>query len=87
LKIGYVFLAAFAASLGIVLFGEAGLLSAYKWSQANARLEARIDTLQAENARLLHEIEGVQKSSRKLEHTIRSSLSLVGPDEVLYEFQ
>lgn len=87
MRLGYIFLAAFLASVGIVLFGEAGLLSAYNASQTNARLEARIDSLQAENARLLHEIESVQKSARFLEHTIRSSLSLVAPDEVLYEFQ
>jgi cell division protein FtsB len=87
MKLGYFFLAAFVISLGIVLFGEAGLLSAYRSSQNNARLEARIESLQQENARLLHDIDSVQKSPRKLEHTIRSSLSLVGPDEILFEFQ
>lgn len=87
MKIGYFFLAAFAVSLGVVVFGEAGLLSAYRASQNNARLEARVETLQAENATLMHDIEAVQKSSRKLEHTIRSSLSLVGQDEMVFEFQ
>lgn len=87
MKIGYIFLAAFLVSVGIVLFGEAGLLSAYRWSQENARLEARIESLQGENAALLHDIESVQKSPRRLEHTIRSSLSLVAPDELLFEFQ
>lgn len=87
MKLGYFFLAAFVVALGIVLFGEAGLLSAYHASQENARLEARIDNLQRENAKLLHDIESVQKSSRRLEHTIRSSLSLVAPDEILFEFQ
>ena len=87
MKIGYIFLGAFLVSVGIVLFGEAGLLSAYKASQENARLESRIDTLQRDNAKLLHEIEAVQKSPRRLEHTIRASLSLVGPDELLFEFQ
>ncbi|HEY8280284.1 MAG TPA: septum formation initiator family protein [Bdellovibrionota bacterium] len=87
MKLGYVFLAAFLVSVGIVLFGEAGLLSAFKASQANAALEARVSVLQAENAKLAKEIESVQKSPRKLEHTIRSSLSLVAPDEILYEFQ
>jgi hypothetical protein len=86
-KLGYVFLAAFAISVFIVLFGEAGLLSAYRASQENARLTARILSLEGENTRLLHDIESVQKSPRRLEHTIRSSLSLVGSDEVLFEFQ
>jgi len=87
LKLGYIFLAAFLVSLVIVLFGEAGLLSAYRASQLNARLEARIESLQEENLRMERDIESVQKSARRLEHTIRASLSLVGPDEILYEFQ
>jgi cell division protein FtsB len=74
-------------SVGIVLFGEAGLLSAYKQSQENSRLSTRIQSLESENARLMHDIESVQKSARRLEHTIRASLSLVAPDEVLFEFQ
>lgn len=87
MKLGYFFLAAFVISLGIVVFGEAGLLSAYRASQENARLESRIDFLQTENVKLLHDIESVQKSPRRLEHTIRSSLSLMAPDELLFEFQ
>lgn len=87
MKIGYFFFAAFLISVGIVIFGEAGLLSAYRISQDNARFEARIDDLQRGNAKLLHDIESVQRNSRKLEYTIRSSLSLVGPDELLFEFQ
>jgi|GEM_PF-6297016 len=87
MKIGYIFLFAFVISVGIVLFGEAGLLSAYRASQNNARFEARIESLLSDNARLLHDIDSVQKSPRKLEHTIRSSLSLVAPDEILFEFQ
>ena len=70
-----------------MLFGEAGLLSAFKKSQENAQLEARIESLQRENASLLHDIEGVEKNSKMLEHTIRKSLSLVAPDEILFEFQ
>ncbi len=87
MKIGYIFLAAFLVSVGIVLFGEAGLVSAFKQSQENARLAARIQSLESENERLQHDIESVQKSARRLEYTIRSTLSLVGPDEILFEFQ
>jgi cell division protein FtsB len=73
--------------MGIVLFGEAGLVSAFKQSQENAKLSGRIQNLEGENARLQHDIGAIQKSARRLEYTIRSSLSLVGPDEVLFEFQ
>lgn len=87
MKLGYLFVAAFLMSLGIVLFGEAGLLSAYKKSQDNARLEARIEKLQDENYALQHDIESIQKNPQHLEHTIRKSLSLVAPNELLFEFQ
>lgn len=87
MKLGYFFLAAFAISVCIVIFGEAGLLTAYRLSQENARLENRVETLRAENAKLSHDIESIQKSSRMLEHMVRSNLSLVAPDEILFEFQ
>lgn len=87
MKLGYIFLAAFLTSVGVVLFGEAGLVSAYKESQENARLEARIESLQRDNAKLLHDIESVEKSPRKLEQVIRRNLSLVAPDELVFEFQ
>ncbi len=87
MKIGYLFVAAFLVSLGVVLFGEAGLLSAYRISQDKAKLETRVKRLETENESLKAEIELVQKNPQHLEHTIRKSLSLVAPDEVLYEFQ
>lgn len=87
MKLGYFFLAAFLISVGIVLFGEAGLLSAYKLSQENARFENRVDALKKENIKLAHDIELIQKNSKMLEHMVRANLSLVAPDEILYEFQ
>ena len=87
MKLSYILLIAFFISLGIVLFGEAGLLSAYRISQDKAKLEARIRRLEGENEHLKREITLIQKSSQHLEHTIRKSLSLVAPDELLYEFQ
>ncbi len=87
MKLGYIFVAAFAISFGIVVFGEAGVLSAYRKSQENARLEARIIKLEEENTKLASQIELIGKSSQYLEQTIRKSLSMVAPDELLFEFQ
>lgn len=87
MKLSYLLIAAFLVSLCIVLFGEAGLLSAYRVSQDKAKLEARIKRLEQDNERLRSEIDLVQKNPQHLEHTIRKSLSLVAPNEVLYEFQ
>jgi cell division protein FtsB len=87
LKVGYFFLAAFLVSLGIALFGDVGLLSAYRISQDNAKLEARIERLQEENQRFNQDIEAIQTSNQHLELTIRKNLSLVAPDEIMFEFQ
>jgi cell division protein FtsB len=87
LKIGHFFIVAFLISVGIICFGEAGLLSAYRMSQEKAMLEARINRLEKDNEVLRSEIDSIQKNPRYLEHTIRKSLSLVAADEILYEFQ
>lgn len=87
MKIGYLFAAAFVISLGIAIFGQAGLLSAFRLSQENARFEQRIQKLERDNEMLRQEIELVQKDPSHLEHTIRKSLSLVAPDEMLFDFQ
>lgn len=87
MKLGYLFLAAFLISLGIALFGDVGLLSAYRISQDNAKLESRIERLEEENQRLSQDIESIQKSPQHLELTIRKNLSLVAPDELIFDFQ
>ena len=87
IKLRYVFIGAFAISLFIILFGEAGLLSAYKTSQEKAYLDSRIKRLEKENDQLRLDIQLIQKNPQYLEHTIRKSLSLVAPDEILYDFQ
>lgn len=87
MKLSYLFLAAFVVSFGIVIFGEAGLISAYKMSQEKAKLEARIERLTAENRELKAKIDAVQKDPIALEHEIRKSLSLVSENEILIKFQ
>lgn len=87
MKLSYLFLAAFVISFGVVIFGEAGLISAYKMSQEKAKLEARIDRLSSENHELTTKIDAIQKDPIALEHEIRKSLSLVSGDEVLIKFQ
>lgn len=87
MKLGYALLGAFLVSFALVLFGEAGLLSAYKLSQENARLEARVEQLQEERQKLQQEIEKIQASPAHLEHVIRKNLTLVAPDEIVYEFE
>lgn len=87
MKLGYLFVAAFLISLGVVVFGEAGLLTAFRQSQDNALLENRVTTLQRENDRLFSDIDAIQKNPKRLELVIRSNLSLVAPDEILFEFQ
>lgn len=87
MKLSHAFAAAFAASLIVIIFGEAGLLSAFHLSQENAHFEQRIQKLEQQNEQVRQEIELVQKDPSHLEHTIRKSLSLTAPDELLFDFQ
>lgn len=87
MKLSYLFLAAFIVSFGVVIFGEAGLVSAYKMSQTEARLEARIQRLTKENLNLYKRIDAIQKDQIAVEHEIRKSLSLVSNDEILIKFE
>ena len=87
MKIPHLFLAAFLVSFGVVIFGEAGLVSAYKMSQEKARLESRIQRLTTENEQLQAKIDAIQKDPIALEHEIRRTLSLVSADEILIKFQ
>jgi len=87
LKLSYFFLAAFVISFGVVIFGEAGLITAYKMSQEKAKLEARIERLSSENRELTLKIDAIRKDPIALEHEIRKSLSLVSADEILIKFQ
>ena len=87
MKLSYFFLVAFVISFGVVIFGEAGLITAYKMSQEKAKLEARIERLSRENRELTTKIDAIQKDPIALEHEIRKSLSLVSSDEILIKFQ
>ena len=87
MKLSYFFLAAFVISFGVVIFGEAGLITAYKMSQEKAKLEARIERLSSENRELTLKIDAIRKDPIALEHEIRKSLSLVSADEILIKFQ
>lgn len=80
------FLIAFAISVLVVCFGEAGLLSAYRTSQEKALLETRVRRLERENEQLTEQVNKL-KNPQFLEYTVRQSLSLVAGDELVFEFQ
>lgn len=71
----------------MVVFGEAGLISAFRLSQENARFEQRIHRLERDNENLKENIEHISKSPAFLERTIRKNLSLLAQDEMIFEFQ
>lgn len=87
MKLSYLFFGAFLISFGVVIFGEAGLVSAYKMSQEKARLEAHLQRLTSENEELRVKIDAIQRDPIALEYEIRRSLSLVSADEILIKFQ
>jgi cell division protein FtsB len=87
MKLSYIFTAAFFISFCLVLFGDVGLLSAYRMSQEKAKIEGRIQRLVNENIELEAKIEAIQKDPIALEHEVRKSLSLVADGEILIKFQ
>lgn len=87
MKLSYFFAAAFAISFAMVLFGEAGLMSAYRQSQEKARLESRLQRLNSDKSGLEHRIDAIQRDPIALENEIRRSLSLVSEREILIKFQ
>lgn len=87
MKFSYLFAAAFAVSFLMVIFGEAGLVSAYRKSQEKARLQARMERLLVDKSLLERKIEAVQRDPIALENEIRRSLSLVADREILIKFQ
>lgn len=86
LKIHYYLLFAFVVSFFLVLFGESGVLSAYKLSQEKMKLEKHIEFLEAENAKLTKNIKRMQTDPTFQEAMVREKLSYVQPDELIFEF-
>ena len=87
MKLGYLLIAAFSISLGVIIFGEGGLIPAFRFSQEKVQLEQRIRKLEEDNQDLRRQIRSFETDSAFQEYTIRKSLSLVGEDEILFEFQ
>ena len=74
-------------SLGVIIFGEAGLISAFRTSQHKAQIEARIENIVRENRIIQAKVDGIRTNVYAMEHAIRKSLSLVAPDEILIQFR
>lgn len=74
-------------SLGIIAFGNGGLLSAYRKSQEKAFLEMRLTSLKKENKKLVNKIKKFQSNPESVEHMIRKNLFLVAEDEIIFRFK
>lgn len=72
--------------LALALFGEKGVLRAYKLSQEKHSLEAKIQSLQKNNEALREEINLLRSDLEYIEDVARRDLGMVKDDELVYQF-
>lgn len=72
--------------LALALFGEKGVLRAYKLSQEKHALETEIQSLQENNEALREEINLLRNDLEYLEDVARRELGMVKDDELVYQF-
>lgn len=72
--------------LALALFGEKGVLRAYKLSQEKHSLEAKIQSLQESNEALRKEINLLRNDLEYIEDVARRDLGMVKDDELVYQF-
>lgn len=74
------------AMLALALFGEKGVLRAYKLSRERSLIEQELERLRADNKQLRQEIELLRDDLEYLEDVARRELGLVKDDELVYQF-
>jgi len=72
--------------LGVMFFGDRGLLRVLQTNRQLADLQAQIDELEATNAELRKEIDALNNDLRTIERIARRELGMVRPDEVVFQF-
>lgn len=66
------------------LFGDRGVLQLMTQRERAERLEAELDGLRAENARLAGEIDSLKRDPRAIERLAREELGLARPGETVF---
>ena len=69
------------------VFGNAGVLQAYKLSQARRDVGLKIKALENERMRLKSSLYAMEKDAYTQETTIRESLGFVHENEIVFEFK
>jgi cell division protein FtsB len=72
--------------LGLALFGEKGILTAYQASLQKGDLQTEIHRLEEAQAALRKEIDSLRSDSRYIEGIARRELGMVKEDELVYQF-
>ena len=74
-------------SFSIILFGDRGVVSAYRAKIKKEKLKKEITQLEESNKKLRKKIELIRNDDSFLEDIIREKLSLVQEKEILVKFQ
>lgn len=69
------------------IFGNAGLLQAYRLADARFELQMKIKALETENIRLEHAHNLLENDPITQERAIRDTIGFVKSDELVFEFR
>jgi cell division protein FtsB len=85
----WVYLTLFAGWLVWIsgVFGNSGLIQAYKLSQVRRDLSLRVVALENEKQRLQSSLQGLENDPYVQELTIRETLGFVRDSELIFEFR
>lgn len=76
-----------AALVGILFFGDKGLMRLLQLERQKAQLQAELKRGEETNATLRSEIEALRNDPKTIEGIARRELGMVKNDEVVYQFR
>jgi cell division protein FtsB len=77
---------AVAFILYFTIFGERGLLRIYHLNKEKQLVQQRLESIKAENSKLVREVEALQNDRRYLESIARRDFGMVRKNEIIYQF-
>ncbi len=72
--------------LYFTIFGERGLLRIYHLNKEKQLVQQRLESIKAENMKLIREVDALKNDRRYLESIARRDFGMVRRNEVIYQF-
>ncbi len=81
------FIVTFSSSFGIIIFGEAGLITAFEKSQKKVQIEEKIASIKKHNLEIEERVKSLKSNPYVLEYYVRKVANLAAKDEIIFEFE